>query len=85
MASCEKCWRDSRRAEYEGDHMAYQRLLRERDARGEQCTPEQQAGEDASECPICKRMTVHQYAEVCMICSWRPSATHAASIAAGKE
>ncbi len=74
MASCEKCWNDSRRAEYEGDSMAYQRLLRSRDAEGHVCTPEQQAGEDARECLTCKRMTIHQYAGVCVLCGEKEAA-----------
>jgi len=56
MASCEKCWRDSR-GHGDGE---YARLVASRD-----CTPEQQAG-DGYKCPTCKRMTMHMYCHVCM-------------------
>jgi hypothetical protein len=56
MASCEKCWVDAR-----GNSALYHRLLSERD-----CTPEEQAGPDATTCPECGQRTVHQYARVCM-------------------
>jgi len=56
MPSCEKCWRDSG-----GDPQEYARLIQERS-----CTPEQQAGADATECPVCHKMTIHQYAGRCM-------------------
>ena len=58
MASCEKCWKDSRSNPEE-----YRRLVKQRD-----CTPEEQAGEDATECSVCKRITVHQYCHICMVC-----------------
>jgi len=60
MASCEKCWRDSRGH----DEGAYSRLVSKRD-----CTPEEQAGEGfgARSCPRCGRMTVHVYCHVCMV------------------
>ena len=57
MASCEKCWRDSN-----GNPDEYHRLIGSR-----YCTPEEQAGEDATICPKCNKRTVHQYAKVCMI------------------
>ncbi len=53
MSACEKCWADSRFAS------DYNRLLKERE--GNPCTPEEQAGPDARECPACKRMTLHQH------------------------
>lgn len=57
MSSCERCWADSyipggpvgKRNE------RYSRLIRKRD-----CTPEQQAGPDAAECPACGRESIHQ-------------------------
>ena len=55
MSACEKCWADK---DGPGDYM---RLLTERDASGHVCTPEQQAGPDAGECPVCHRMTLHQH------------------------
>lgn len=63
MASCEKCWSDSAVArEVYGDSEAYRRLVSER-----QCSPEDQAGPDATMCPRCNRRTVHQHAHVCMV------------------
>lgn len=53
MSMCEKCWSDA------GSHSGYMRLLKEREANP--CTPEQQAGANAGECPTCKRMTLHQH------------------------
>lgn len=67
MSSCEKCWRDSMRAENsdgECGPTAYHRLLAER--KGNPCTPEEQAGPDAARCPQCKRMALHQYTGECM-------------------
>jgi len=55
MSSCEKCWADS------GGGAEYSALLKEREAAGLYCTPEEQAGPDAGECPACKRKTLHQH------------------------
>ncbi len=65
MPSCERCWADSRWGGLRGADSAeeYGRLLKERD-----CTPEQQAGPDATKCDHCKRMIVHQHAKVCVLC-----------------
>lgn len=54
MSACEKCWTDSRRMD-----MSYGDLLDER--KEHVCTPEQQAGPDATECPECHRLTLHQH------------------------
>jgi len=54
VSSCEKCWSDAG-----GDATRYIALIRERFPR--QCTPEEQAGPDAAQCPHCKRMTLHQH------------------------
>ena len=71
MPSCEKCWSDSRSAAiYE--ELAYSRLLDERDKAGKTCTPEQQAGPDATRCEKCDRMTRHQHCHVCMVCGSEP-------------
>ena len=59
MATCEKCWTDAG-----GNSVKYRELLNER--KGCPCTPEEQAGLDATVCPACKRKTVHQHAKVCM-------------------
>lgn len=58
MGSCEKCWRDAG-----GDPDRYSQLIVERNRVGQPplCTPEDQAGPDAGKCPVCGRMTVHQW------------------------
>jgi hypothetical protein len=66
MSGCERCWRDAQAiALMRGaDQQAlYRELLASRS-----CTPEQQAGLAATQCPRCKRMTMHQYSGVCMAC-----------------
>lgn len=75
MPSCEKCWMDSAPLGDSGtdDHAAaFRALVDARDAKGETCTPEEQAGIDAEECPLCHRDTIHQHARVCMTpnCAW---------------
>jgi len=71
MSSCEKCWRDAHGTfldEYGNETNVpenYRRLMRER--KDNPCTPEEQAGESAKECPMCKRKTLHQYTEECMV------------------
>lgn len=62
MASCEKCWIDSH-----GNAEQYERLLRERNESGNECTPEQQAGPGAYRCPVCLRQTIHVHCGVCMV------------------
>ncbi len=61
MSACEKCWKDAHL--YAGLSVTdeYQRLINER--KDNPCTPEEQAGDDAKECPSCKRMTVHQHTD----------------------
>lgn len=66
MPACEKCWRDSG-----GDHERYLELIEERYETP--CTAEEHAGPDATWCEYCKRFTVHQYAEVCVICDSKPT------------
>jgi hypothetical protein len=66
MAACEKCWRDAHRGPQFSVADEYQRLIEER--RDNPCTPEQQAGPDATECPVCNRKTVHQHCHICMVC-----------------
>lgn len=58
MASCEKCWADAA-----GNPELYRELFRTRN-----CTPEEQAGVDATECPVCHRRAVHQHCHICMAC-----------------
>lgn len=53
MSTCEKCWADS---QFGGD---YTKLLEER--KDHPCTPEEQAGPDATECPECHHLTLHQH------------------------
>ncbi len=70
MASCERCWEMSRivaRETGEEQAEAYRRLVRTSD-----CTPEQQAGREAKECPRCEARTVHQHVNECIACGWRP-------------
>ena len=55
MSSCEKCWADAG-----GDSNRYRELLRARDKTG-RCTPEEEAGPNAKECPLCHRRTKHQH------------------------
>lgn len=61
MSACEKCWADAG-----GDSDEYRRLIEVR----EPCTPEQQAGLDASECPDCNRLAIHQHTGECMACTY---------------
>ena len=61
MASCEKCWRDAG-----GDPREYAVLVEMRNRTGFECTPEEQAGCDAYECPACHRNTMHMICRVCM-------------------
>lgn len=56
MSACEKCWADAYQGGSGSQAERYQELVRERN-----CTPEQQAGQDAGECPTCKRKTLHQF------------------------
>lgn len=71
MSSCEKCWRDAHRP-YADVAEEYRRLLSER-AGDKACTPEQQAGEDATECEKCHRRTRHQFTRECMLCHDKPA------------
>ena len=59
MSSCEKCWRDAHRGPQYSVADEYARLVDER--RDSPCSPEEQAGPEASECTSCHRMTVHQH------------------------
>ena len=56
MPSCEKCWRDSG-----GNAARYLEIVGLQD-----CTPKEQAGEDAAICAKCGRKTIHQLVRVCM-------------------
>lgn len=68
MPSCEKCWADAHRGPQYSVAEEYSRLLEER--KDNPCTPEEQAGLDATECPNCLRKTMHQYCHVCMACGF---------------
>ena len=58
MSSCEKCWSEAH--DGSGDVAGrYAELIEAR--KDNQCTPEQQAGPDARECPRCSRKTIHQW------------------------
>jgi hypothetical protein len=65
MSACEKCWADAQTFD-----CLYTDLLAERHTDG-LCTPEEQAGPDAGECPFCKRMTAHQHTRELM-CGCNP-------------
>lgn len=58
MSACEKCWRDSRQDEN------YHAVLASRAANP--CTPEEQAGPDATLCEHCNRRSRHQITNECM-------------------
>ena len=70
MASCEKCWSDAYTKSmcnpYKSQAEIYSELIIER--KDDPCTPEQQAGPDANECPKCNKKAVHQLINVCMNC-----------------
>lgn len=53
MSTCEKCWADA------ATGADYYRLLNERAFNP--CTPEEQAGPGAGQCPACTRRTLHQH------------------------
>ena len=68
MPSCEKCWGDAYYKyrfvdPFKSQAEHYQELIKERD-----CTPEEQAGSDATGCAECKRVAVHQIIKQCMAC-----------------
>jgi hypothetical protein len=67
VASCEKCWLDAHRDPYMDVVDEYHRLIEERTG-DKRCTPEEQAGPEATECAACGARTVHQFAMVCMKC-----------------
>jgi len=58
MPMCEKCWERSC-----GVADKYHELILKHN-----CTPEEQAGQEATECPTCGRKTIHPYAKVCTAC-----------------
>ena len=72
MASCEKCWRDAYNKHWlnpeKGQVEYYHELLEKR--KDNPCTPEQQAGEDADNCPKCGRKTLHQIIRHCTACGY---------------
>ena len=57
MSSCEKCWRDA-----EGDVDDYRARVKNCN-----CSPEDEAGPDATVCKACKRRTVHQHSHLCQV------------------
>lgn len=64
MPACERCWADSG-----GDADEYRRTL-DRRVGTNRCTPEQQAGPNATKCVRCRNLTAHQYCRVCMLCGY---------------
>ena len=69
MSSCEKCWRDAHVGPYTCVADEYRRLIEERQR--DPCTPEEQAGPDATTCPTCNRKTLHQWTKEPM-CGCKP-------------
>ena len=66
MTACEKCWKDAKHESAETGcsiSAAYGRLIKERD-----CTPEDQAGDNAWTCRNCGRIAVHPRVGICMAC-----------------
>jgi len=66
MAICEKCWQESG-----GNAERYADLIK---VNG--CSPEEQAGGiEATDCPVCKKKTIHIYVGCCMNpdCDYRPN------------
>lgn len=45
MPSCERCWGEYRRRDFFTGTVSYEQVLREREASGAMCTPEEQAGQ----------------------------------------
>lgn len=68
MSACEKCWRDAHRDPYLSVPDEYRRLLSER-VGDLACSPEQQAGPDATVCAVCGFTTCHQITGECMCCA----------------
>lgn len=66
MSDCEKCWSDAHLRDPHNVTAKYNELIDER--RSNPCTPEQQAGPNAKECPACGRLTLHQNTNECMNC-----------------
>ena len=68
MSACEKCWNDAFRMSCgnKSQPECYVELLTKR--KDNPCTPEQQAGVDATICEKCRRKTKHQYTGECMNC-----------------
>lgn len=60
MSSCERCW-SMAYDPYSSQSERYQENIATHT-----CTPEQQAGEGAGECPECHRMTKHQHTDELM-------------------
>ena len=64
MVSCERCWEQSQGVADQAEE--YRRLVLVNN-----CTPEQQAGTAAMECPECRTRTVHQHTRQCIACGYR--------------
>jgi len=69
MSTCEKCWSDAYIIStkcYYNHSDTYITLLLERFENP--CTAEEQAGQYATECSYCKKLTIHQHTNICVIC-----------------
>lgn len=62
MSSCEKCWSSS----FRPGAMTSRADVYMDELKQHSCTPEQQAGSMATECPKCNRMCLHQHTQQCM-------------------
>jgi len=67
MSACEKCWSDAHKEPQFSVAEEYARLIEER--KDNPCTPEEQAGLDATDCRSCGRRAVHQHTGECMACT----------------
>lgn len=68
MPNCEKCWGKAytrSRCTGRGQATCYSEILKEVEASGILCTPEEQAGVDAQLCKKCNRKSVHQVTGDC--------------------
>lgn len=65
MSVCAKCWRDAHRGPDVSVAEEYAALIARR-VGPLACTPEEQAGPDATDCEKCGRRTRHQHTRECM-------------------
>jgi hypothetical protein len=70
MATCEKCWKDAQDRAFNNQEKNvpehYHDLIGER--YNSPCSAEEQAGDNASFCNRCERLTIHQHTHKCVLC-----------------